>query len=405
MAALLAGLIVFAVGPAQAYDSASSALLQPDGKIAAGGSTALGSGLGKNYFALARYRQNGSLDTSFGRGGKVATPLGLHFGARINALSLRPDGKIVAAGDSYNGHNFDFALARYNKNGSLDTSFGRKGRVTTDFHAFDSGRGVVLQTDGRMVAAGVAGGDVHEGGNPVFAIARYKPNGSLDPSFGAGGTVTTPAGAGSALALQPDGKIVVGGSALVRYKPDGSLDPSFGTGGTVSTPNFQAGGIVLQPDGKIVAAGRTRTGTQDHTKLALLRYEPNGSMDASFGTGGKVATGFGAAYAEAHAVALQANGKLVVVGDSGTGRKFVLARYNSDGSLDSTFGTGGKVVTSFTVCQVPALKGKKLSAGKRAVINARCSVGKVTGTGRVVSQKPAPGTWHKVGTKVSFVLR
>jgi uncharacterized delta-60 repeat protein len=123
-AALLAAIIALTVGPARAYDSASSALLQPDGKIVAGGRTDLGSKLHKGYFALARYKTNGSLDTSFGRGGKVATPLGLHFGAGVNAVALRPDGKIVAAGDRYNGRNFDFALARFNKSGSLDTSFG-----------------------------------------------------------------------------------------------------------------------------------------------------------------------------------------------------------------------------------------------------------------------------------------
>ena len=435
---------------AQAASGASSGLLLPSGKILAGGRTDLGSLTHKGYFALARYNANGSLDTSFGRKGKIATPLGVHFGAGMNALVRQPDGKIVAGGSSYNGHNFDFALVRYKPSGAVDTSFGHDGKVTTNFFGGDSISGLALQPNGMIVAVGVAGIVGADGNSGNFALARYKANGlldqsfgsggkvqtkigavsgassvvlqpdgkivvagsglarynsdgSLDPSFGSGGIVTTPPGVVASLALEPDGKIVVAGSSILRYLPDGSLDPSFGSGGQVSlTRNFFGKAVLIQPDGKIVVAGRVGGGGGT---LAVARLQQDGSLDSGFGSGGMVVTGFGIAYSEANALARTVGGKLLVAGDSGAGKNLIVGRYNSDGSLDPSFGTGGKVTTSFTVCAVPTLKGKKLSGAKLALKNARCSVGKVSGRGRVVSQSRPAGTWLKVGTKVSIRLR
>jgi uncharacterized delta-60 repeat protein len=319
----------------------------------------------------------------------------------VRGVALQPNGKIVAvgvAGDDIiheGGGNPVFALARYSQGGSLDASFGTGGKVTTALPDSEAD-GIVLQPDGKIVVAGVSG--------LTFALARYKKNGSLDPGFGAGGKITAPTGSASAVALQSNGKIVAAGGGIARYNPNGSPDLGFGTTGKVATPSFEAHALVIQPDGKIVVAGRVQTGKQDFTKLGIRRYKPDGSLDASFGAGGKVETGFGAVYSEANAVARQSNGMLVVAGDSGNGARFVLARYRKNGSLDPGFGSGGKVLTDFTVCAVPALKGKKESAARRAIVNARCSVGGVSGSGRVVSQKPAPGGWHKVGTKVSFRL-
>src|SRR6516165_431864 len=183
--------------------------------------------------------------------------------------------------------------------------------------------------------------------------------GDLDPSFGTGGKVTTAVGYASAVALQGDGKIVAvghtdtgtqGAFALARYNSDGSPDATFGTGGTVTTafPSFfgsydAAYAVALQGDGKIVAAGDTDTGTRG--AFALARYNPDGSLDATFGTGGTVRTAFGTSYDAANAVALQGDGKIVAAGDTdaGTHGAFALARYNPNGSLDATFGTGGTV--------------------------------------------------------------
>ncbi|MDX3248117.1 calcium-binding protein [Streptomyces sp. ME18-1-4] len=330
--------------------------VQADGKIVAAGFTSAG---GANDFALARYNTNGSLDTTFGTGGKVTTDFGgTNDGA--HAVAVQPDGKIVAAGQSGSGFTLDFALARYNTDGSLDTTFGTGGKVTTSFGAsFNQAFGVVLQTDGKIVAAGTT----NAGAGDDFAVARYNTDGSLDTSFGTGGLVTTDFGTGSSdeasgVALQSDGKIVLAGSsdsggtedfALARYNTDGSLDTTFGTGGKVTTSfggNEFADGVVVQTDGKIVAAGFTNAGgTQD---FALARYNTDGSLDTTFGTGGKIVTNFGGDDV-ALGVALQTDGKIVAAGFTNAGgtQDFALARYNTDGSLDTCFGTGGKVITNF----------------------------------------------------------
>ena len=209
--------------------AAQAVALQPDGKIIAAGSS-------DGTFALARYTPDSALDSSFGSRGTVTTPFG-RGSAYASALALAPDGRIVAAGVAGS----EFALARYNADGSLDTSFGDGGKVTTGFDPADVTDDrvaeIVLQPDGKIVAAGT----IYNGSNYDFALARYDPDGSLDSGFGAGGTVTTALGPNhdfaSALALQPDGKIVVGGLseqlsgdgfALARYNADGSLDMNFG---------------------------------------------------------------------------------------------------------------------------------------------------------------------------------
>jgi uncharacterized delta-60 repeat protein len=335
---------------AEAYDLAR----QPDGKLLAAGASSNGS---NDDFALARYNPNGSLDTSFGSGGKVATAFGpSQDGA--NAIVSQPDGKLVAAGYSLNGANYDFALARYNADGSLDTSFGSGGKVTTAIGSGnDSAFALALQPDGKLVAAG----DSFNGVDRDFALARYNVNGSLDTSFGSGGKVTTWIGSGNdstyALAVQPDGKLVAGGSnlqgtqsvvALARFNPNGSLDSGFGTGGKVATAFASyayASALALQLDGKLVVAGTGSTGSQQ--VFALARYNQDGSLDTGFGSGGKVTTAIGT-HDGVEGVALQPDGKLVAAGyaRAGSADVFALARYNQDGSLDTSFGSGGKITTA-----------------------------------------------------------
>jgi uncharacterized delta-60 repeat protein len=268
---------------------------------------------------------------------------------------MQTDGKIVVAGHSLNSSNFDFALARYNPDGSLDASFDTDGKVTTDFsNSNDYAFAVAIQTDGKIVAAG----ESFISPNSGIALVRYNTDGSLDTSFnGTGKVFTSSFGADAkALAIQTDGKIVVAGSGftIARYNTDGSLDASFDGDGIVITMfgglTYSARGVAIQSDGKIVAAGESRIG-QDNAAFALARYNANGSLDTSFDGDGKLTTDFGPFYDEANAVAIQAGGKIIAAGygESSNTSAFALVRYNTDGSLDSSFDGDGKVTTPFGV--------------------------------------------------------
>jgi uncharacterized delta-60 repeat protein len=358
------------VGDFGGTDSAQDVALQPDGKIVIAGK--IGDTSGAVDFGVARYNADGSLDTTFGGGtGGVTTDFdGQNDEAR--ALALQPDGKILVAGDAYVGpgpsSEIDFALARYNSDGTLDTTFGGgTGKVTTDFSALDHAHDLVIQPDGRIVIVGQA-----SPGGIVFAVARYQPDGTLDATFGAGtGKVTTDVTGGGfdvayAVALQSDGKILAAGDvqapgpgtseelAVVRYNADGTLDAGFGSGGKVRTDvtpeSDQAHGIVVQPDGKILIAGFA------FRDFVVARYLSDGSPDPTFGGGsGRVTTDFGAAFLGDRAwdIALRPDGKILAAGNgAGPGGEidFALARYNSDGSPDPTFGGGlGRVTTDFNL--------------------------------------------------------
>jgi uncharacterized delta-60 repeat protein len=276
------------------------------------------------------------------------------------AVALQPDGRIVAAGSTFGGDGEDFALARYTANGDLDPSFGRGGMVTTDFRGQDAAQAVAVEPDGRIVAAGTTQGSGLGTGAGDFALARYDADGSLDPTFGTAGLVTTDAGgadAVDAIAVQPDGRIVAVGStlgpsggdlALARYEPDGSLDPSFGSGGIVTTDvggEDQALAVALMPDGRIVVAGSSFG--EAGGDFALARYNPDGSLDPAFGSGGVVRTDLGGGDDEAFAVGVFGDGGVLAAGSTLNpgvfpgGGDLALARYGPDGRLDTAFGTGG----------------------------------------------------------------
>ena len=331
-------------------DRAMCVVIQVDGKIVVAGSS---SGSGNNDFVLTRYNQDGTLDTMFGSGGKVVTDFGGNDSA--HALLVQPDGKLVTAGAGSSGA--DFALARYNTSGTLDTSFGTGGKVTTNFGATDSANALVIQTDGKLVAAGASGSD--------FALSRYNADGTLDTSFGTGGKITTDFGAAdsaNALVIQADGKLVAAGAsgsdfALARYNANGTLDTFFGTGGKVITnigADDSVNALVLQTDGELIAAGSSAFNPVCFTfpcpsygYFALARYTPAGTLDPSFGNSGQVTTDIGG-HAYGYAITIQADGKILVGGASqgSSNLDFTLARYLPSGPLDSTFGTAGKVVTS-----------------------------------------------------------
>ena len=346
------------------WDVARAVALQSDGKIVAAGESLTGSSFD---FALARYNADGSLDTSFGSGGKVTTDFASNFDTAL-AVTVQSDGKILAAGERSDGSHFDFALARYNADGSLDSSFGSGGKVTDSIGpGSDAIQDIALQPDGKIVVAGFS---TAAATSDDFALARYNANGTLDTSFGSGGHVVTVFNAdyddAFAVLLQPDGKIVAVGNAgnatgtqyffaLARYNADGSPDSSFGSGGKVTTAigskDDEAFAGALQPDGKIVAGGYMRGSSGSQRLFALVRYNGNGSLDATFGSGGNVTASIGT-YDYVDGLALQPDGKIVaagIVSPSGVSgdSDFGVARYNADGSLDPTFGSGGFVTISF----------------------------------------------------------
>jgi uncharacterized delta-60 repeat protein len=342
------------------FDSAAGVALQGDGKIVAVGEADHGGG---EDVGLARYSLDGSLDTTFSGDGKQTTFFG-GIGEHANAVAIQDDGKIVAVGHSGPGATNgqgppgDFGLARYNPDGSLDTSFSGDGRQTTDFGTSDEANAVAIPGDGKIVVVG-QGGPLFAGTH--FALARYNPDGSLDTSFSGDGMETTNFGAGTddaatGVAIQDDGKIVVVGSsfpgfAVARYNPDGSLDTTFSGDGLQRTSDagFQfALGVGVQANGKIVAVGVRYAGTFGDNDFALARYKPGGALDTSFSGDGLQTTSFGG-NDRAAGVALQGDGKIVAVGQAdGDGAKnLALARYSPNGSLDTTFSGDGKQTTDF----------------------------------------------------------
>lgn len=325
-------------------DGGSAVAVQADGKIVMAGTTSGYGELGdyRSDFALARFDADGALDTSFSGDGKQITRFGAGTVSIARAVAIQPDGKILVAGSArVSAVEWELALARYGADGSLDSAFAGDGTLTTGLGG--SAYSVAIQADGRIVVAGDSG------------LARFWPDGSVDTSFGGNGTVTT-AGSAYSVALQTDGKIVVSGaSELARYRPDGSLDTTFSGDGTVATGSVWARSVAVQVDGRIVVAGAILVaGELPHYDFALLGYTPDGALDTSFGSGGLQTTSFGAGWLEdeiAADVALQRDGKIVAVGTSTPvdwvweGSAIVMARYAANGSLDQSFGDGGKRVT------------------------------------------------------------
>jgi uncharacterized delta-60 repeat protein len=347
----------------------TSVSLQADGKIVAAGYQNPPTGFDK-ALVLARYNADGSLDDSFGSGGRVLDNWGAS--AEVFSVIIQPDGKIVVAGDTHILNNDQFALARYNSDGSPDSSFGSGGKVVTEFGASSTIFSLALEPDGKIVAAGAESGFNHS--LQSLALARYNSNGSLDDggpadstpddSFGTLGKAVSPTGGTSLAAgvsLQPDGRIVAVGTVfhdqqsdfvVTRFLANGSPDSDFDADGQMIT-DFAGGydaarSVAIQTDGKIVVAGSATVSALND--IALARYNADGSPDLAFGDDGKVTTPIGAGVF-ATAVALQADGKIVAAGQTFTRTlliasfDFALARYNADGSLDKSFSFDGLVVT------------------------------------------------------------
>lgn len=320
-------------------DYAFAMTLQRDGKILVAGErdTAKGADV-----ALVRYTANGRLDDRFGGGdGKVFTDFGRRFQG-ANDVAVRKDGRIVIGGFTSNGSTGRWALARYGPKGKLDDTFGGDGRVTVDLSASNEQIHHIAIVDGQVVAAGYAEVSLQ----PQFAIARFRSNGRLEKRFGTsdGWTLTdvsTGGDTGYGLAVQPNGKLVVVGYAdnggkgdwgIVRYGPKGKLDGTFSGNGILVVP-FGPGyefayDAAVQPNGRIVVVGRGfLKGTGDD--FGVIRLKPGGGLDLGFGGEGRVFTDFYGKSDTARAVALQDNGKIVVVGEATHKRirRFGVARY------------------------------------------------------------------------------
>jgi len=389
-----------------ATGAARAVALQPDGKIVVAGTASNGS---DDDLALMRLDTNGVHDAEFGFDGTVLTDLAGR-NDRAAALVVQPDGRLVVAGTSGDGPDREFVLARYFPDGSLDGSFGASGVAVTDFGATEDVAGaLVLQSDGGLVVAGYRWNLAHK--QTELALARYRSDGTLDTNFGVGGTVTTALGSvvgyPVALAPQPDGKVVLasgilrsgstnGDFILVRYAADGSLDTTFNPGGAtpgVRVTDFSgasewASAVLVQPDGAIVAAGRSNSG------LALARYTPDGSLDSTFGTNGRVTPGI--SVNSVGAIALQPDGKILVTAgvwnQANTNNDFALVRLTSAGLLDmavakNAIGNGDDTPAALAVD--PA--GRVLVAGlSNAGVNATTAVARYTLAGGPWSLTPVP---------------
>jgi uncharacterized delta-60 repeat protein len=332
-------------------------------------------------YASPAWAAPGDLDRFFSGDGKLTTDF---FDAdEGEAVAVQSDGKIVVAGTSEDGADSNFAIARYNPDGSRDTSFDGDGRAVvrrtfatcTSCAPDEVASDLAIQSDGKIVVVGTTT-DVFESDDPdVFFVARLNPNGSLDTSFSDDGMVDTrmtPHGGtandrANAVAIQSDGKIVVAGKAeghvtsndfaVARYNSSGSLDTSFDGDGKVVLDGFfgsidEHTDVAIQSDGKIVAAGN-----QGFEDFNVMRYNSNGSLDTTFSSDGRVQTDFKSRADVASSLAVQSNGKIVVAGRADTctsscpadafNDDFALARYNPNGSLDTTFSSDGKATTGF----------------------------------------------------------
>ncbi|MGA0611230.1 hypothetical protein [Caldimonas sp. KR1-144] len=345
---------------AEGEDFAYGMAVQPDGKVISVGSTSTTAG-GAD-FAIARHERDGTLDASFGSGGKLATAIAAGGGSdEAQAVALQADGKIVVAGYATGATtDLDFALVRYNADGTLDAGFGTGGKVTTDIGGSTDRIGAIaIQADGKIVVAGSSYSGPVTGVD--FALARYNADGTLDATFGNGGKVVTPmknfTGTDvvySLLLQMVDGEqriVAAGGDGdflIARYTAAGALDASFANGGKiVGLFGSVGGGAYAMARGganTIVVAGHAES------DVALVRLDENGALEPSFGNGGKVVTPLSASnWDAATAIVRQADGKFVVGGwvyeGGSSSANFAAVRYTATGVLDTTFGSGGIVVT------------------------------------------------------------
>jgi len=290
----------------------------------------------------------GDLDSTFNLVGTVVTEAPNASFSSLNAMKLLSGGKILVAGDS----DGDFVLARYNSDGSLDTTFGTNGFTLTDLGGTDVALGVAIVSDGKILVSGSTYSVVQQ-----LALGRYSSEGILDTTFGTNGMLISPEvmqmNLGSAMGIQGE-KVVIGGTsvstlAAVRLNADGTFDSGFGTNGVALTGidnNHGPSDVAVLADGKILLPGTSR-GSQD---MAVTRLESNGAVDTTFGTDGIAQVDAGGGQMDkATAVGVQSDGKIVIGGwaTAGAQTNLALARFTAGGLVDPDFGIGGAVTTLF----------------------------------------------------------
>jgi uncharacterized delta-60 repeat protein len=349
------GRVISAIG--NGFSTGTALTLQPDRKILLAGFCEAGT---TTATCVVRYNANGSRDESFGDMGVVITPLGTRDST--NAIALQPDGKIIVAGSCIVTSNINrFCLARFQSNGVLDDSFGTLGKTNTEITAENNYLfAIALQVDGKIVAVGTCG----LGSDARFCIARYNANGTLDTGFRSDGAFPLPIGGNGddarAVALQPDGKIVVAGFCrdtsvnenfcLARFNTNGNNDLAFSSDGRLTTEigtgNDRASAVAIQPDGRILVAGQCDGATT--LDFCLARYNANGTLDTEFSNDGKLISPIGTSDDYVRAVAVQPDGKIVVAGFClvNATSDFCIARYAQHGVIDSSFNGNGKVITN-----------------------------------------------------------
>ncbi len=338
-------------------DFVNAIVITTDGKIIVGGSTLLN---GHNQFVLAGYTTEGITDGAFGNNGIVTTDFN-NFYSSLSSLALQPDGKIVAAGVT-GTNNGDFALARYNADGTADLSFNFTGQTTSDFGINDWARSVVISSDGKIYAGGQS---LDNSYNPHFRIARYNADGSPDLSFNSGAGSVFPVFGDSYelltnIRLQNDGKIIAAGHTnlnpssqdieMIRINTDGTLDNNFGNTGNglviadLNTGSDESDYLAIQQDGKIVTGGYNSNFTNTPSySFTCFRFNADGSPDAGFDTNGSFIDFVPGGYYTYGAIFLQGDGKLLASGDSynGTTTQVLINRFNANGTPDNTYGQNG----------------------------------------------------------------
>ena len=310
------------------------------------------------------FADDGDLDPTFGTNGYVSHNIGDSIDEGMT-VAIQSDGKIVAAGYSYmyEGNDSVFLVTRYNSNGSLDSTFDNDGIVTTSFSSigYDQTSDMVIQSDGKILVAGASHGEY----NYDFGLVRYNSDGSLDSGFGVNGIVVTDYGKENnipnAIVLQNDGKIIVAGGTrssvgemkflLVRYTENGNLDPTFGDDGIVFTSigsgNDWINDIALQNDGKFLVAGASDNGSEND--FVVARYGTDGTLDTTFGIDGVVTIDFNNDDDQVKDIAIQSNGKILLIGaiKNAGFNEMAVVRLNSGGSLDTTFNHTGIVTQPY----------------------------------------------------------
>ena len=355
------GLVSLKVGNFGAF--ASAVVQQPDGKLVLGGAGHLDPG----DFMAVRLARNGAPDPEFGTAGVASADFAGRWDSAF-AMIRQPDGKLVLAGVvETNNFTLDIGLARFNVNGTLDATFGTDGWTTLDIGgSHDYARALIRQPDGKLVIAGEGISGPTGTYQPVFA--RFNTDGTLDTTFGIGGTTRVDFGNGlrsgaHALAQQSDGKLVAVGTvyggtridyAVMRVSADGTLDPTFDGDGMLVIDfngNFeQAGSVAIQPDGAILVGGLRALPDDRYASAALLRMNGQGRLDNSFGTAGQAVVDLGD-YSELSSIVVQDDGRIVATGrrsrTSDASEDMIVARFNANGTLDRTYGNAGVATADF----------------------------------------------------------